>query len=96
MSKGFLRGKGTAKLNVVNQFVKTVNFDEEVMSAKEVARKEAAEAKAALQVITVGDVVRVRGSQISGSVLEIIDKKIHIQFGAIRTIADLKNVELIA
>jgi DNA mismatch repair protein MutS2 len=96
MSKGFLRGKGTAKLNVVNQFVKTVNFDEEVMSAKELARKEAAEAKAALQVINIGDVVRVRGSQISGSVLEIIDKKIHIQFGAIRTIADLKNVELIA
>jgi DNA mismatch repair protein MutS2 len=96
MSKGFLRGKGNAKLNVVNQFVKTINFDEEVMSAKELARKEAAEAKAVLQVIQIGDVVRVRGSMISGSVIEIIDKKIHIQFGAIRTIADLKNVELIA
>ncbi len=96
MSKGFLRGKGTAKLNVVNQFVKTINFDDEVMSAKEIARKEAAEAKAVLQIIRVGDVVRVRGSQISGAVIEIAEKKIHIQFGTIRTIADLKNVELIA
>ncbi len=95
MATGFLKSKTKDKINVVNQFIKSINFDVQKVNTAQQAKQKQLDDLLSPTHVNIGDVVRIKSSKMSGTVIQFADKKVHIQFGAIKTIAHINDIIII-